>query len=43
MAIAVMPDGPRSRWDRLLTALLLLAALLVLGLLLFSLLDAYLF
>lgn len=43
MAIAVMPDGPKSRWDRLSTALLVLAVLLVLGLLVFSLLDAYVF
>ena len=43
MAIAVMPDGPKSRWDRLSNALLLLAVLVVLGLLVFSLLDAYVF
>lgn len=43
MAIAVMPDGPKSRWDRLSNALLVLAVLVVLGLLAFSLLDAYVF
>ena len=43
MAIAVMPDGPKSRWDRLSSALLVLAVLVVLGLLVFSLLDAYVF
>lgn len=43
MAIAVMPDGPKSRWDRFANALLVLAALLVFGLLAFSLLDAYAF
>ena len=43
MAIAVMPQGPKSRWDRLANALLALAALLVLGLLIFSLLDAHVF
>lgn len=43
MAIAVMPDGPKSRWDRLSSALLVFAVLLVLGLLVFSLLDAYVF
>ncbi len=43
MAIAVMPEGPKSRWDRVANALLVLAALLVVGLLVFSLLDAYVF
>jgi len=43
VAIAVMPDGPKSRWDRLSSALLVLAVLVVLGLLVFSLLDAYVF
>jgi lysophospholipid acyltransferase (LPLAT)-like uncharacterized protein len=41
VAIAVLPDGPRGRRDRLASALLLLAVVLVLGLLVFSLLDAY--
>jgi hypothetical protein len=43
VAIAVMPEGPKSRWGRLSNALLLLAVLVVLGLLAFSLLDAYVF
>jgi len=43
VAIAVMPDGPKSRWDRLANFLLVLAAVLLLGLFAFSLLDAYVF
>ena len=43
MAIAVMPGRPKSRWDRLATALLLVVVLLVVGLLVFSPLDAYVF
>ena len=43
MAIAVLPEGPKSRWDRFVNALLVLAVLLVVGLLVFSLLDAYVF
>ena len=41
MAIAVVPEGPKSRWDRLANVLLVLAAMLLLGLFVFSLLDAY--
>jgi hypothetical protein len=43
VAIAVMPSGPKSRWDRLGNALLVIAVVAVLGLLVFSLLDAYVF
>lgn len=43
MAIAVLPDGPKSRWDRFINVLLVVGVAIVLGLLVFSLLDAYVF
>lgn len=43
MAIAVLPDGPKSRWDRFINVLFVVGVAIVLGLLVFSLLDAYVF
>jgi len=43
VAIAVLPEGPKSRWDRIANVLLVVGVAIVLGLLVFSLLDAYVF
>jgi len=43
MAIVVLPEGPRDRWDRILNAILVLAVAFVVALLVYSLLDAYVF
>ena len=43
MAIAVMPDGPPGRWDRIWLALVALAVIAVVGLLVFFVLSEYVF
>jgi hypothetical protein len=41
MAIAVMPEPPRDRWDRLVTLGMIAIIVLILGLFVFSMLDSY--
>jgi hypothetical protein len=43
MAIAVMPEEPPSRWERLAGALFAAIVLVVAALFVFSMLDAYVF
>jgi lysophospholipid acyltransferase (LPLAT)-like uncharacterized protein len=43
MAIAVLPDGPKGRWERLASLLMVLALAAVVGLFAYSMLDAYVF
>jgi hypothetical protein len=41
VAIAVMPEEPPNRWDRFVGILFAVAAVVVLGLFAYSMLDAY--
>ena len=43
MAIAVLPDEPRGRWERFAGILLLVALIAVVALFAYSMLDAYVF
>jgi hypothetical protein len=43
MAIAVMPEGPPSRWDRVATVVFAVIIVVIAALFAFSMLDAYVF
>ena len=41
MTVAVMPEGPKDRWDRVGSIAFVVAAVIILALFVYSMLDAY--